>query len=50
MAAPMDDSARNSLALLGRGGAHCIYRYRGADPRLATCVLRVPGPECAKLT
>ena len=38
----MDDSSRNSLALLGRGGAHCIYRYRGADPRLANCVLRVP--------
>ena len=38
----MDDSSRNSLALLGRGGAHCIYRYRGADPRLAHCVLRVP--------
>ena len=40
--APMDDSSRNSLALLGRGGAHCIYRYRGSDPRLAHCVLRVP--------
>ena len=38
----MDDSARNALALLGRGGAHCIYRYRGADPRLANRVLRVP--------
>ena len=38
----MDDSSRNSLALLGRGGAHAIFRYRGADPRLANCVLRVP--------